>query len=107
MCIFGLSVIGDVFPDQNKDYKFKIHDSNKSASKSQIPLNSIIAIQLNGEHVKNDKGSYKSFELNLVLKDGSRKNVVDHGNLKSIISDAEILSDFLDVPIWHAGSIKA
>ena len=90
-----------------KAYKFKIHDSNKSASKSQIPLNSIIAIQLIGEHVKNDKGSYKSFELNLVLKDGSRKNVVDHGNLKSIISDAEILSDFLDVPIWHAGSIKA
>ena len=24
MCIFGLSVIGDVFPDWNKDYKFKI-----------------------------------------------------------------------------------
>ena len=90
-----------------KAYKFKIHNSNKSASKSQIPLNSIIAIQLIGEHVKNDKGSYKSFELNLVLKDESRKNVVDHGNLKSIISDAEILSDFLEVPIWHASSIKA
>ncbi|WP_405572184.1 hypothetical protein [Winogradskyella sp. Asnod2-B02-A] len=90
-----------------KAYKFKIHDSNKSASKSQIPLKSIIAIQLIGEHIKNDKGSYKSFELNLVLKDGSRKNVVDHGNLKSIISDAEILSNFLNIPIWHAGSVNA
>ena len=69
-----------------------------------IPLKSISALQIIGEHVKRDKGSYKSFELNLVLSDGSRKNVVDHGNLKSIINDAEILSSFLNIPIWHAGS---
>lgn len=72
-----------------------------------MSLKSIVAIQIIGEHVPTDDGSYKSFELNLVLEDSSRKNVVDHGNLKSIISDAEILSDFLNIPIWHAGTIKS
>lgn len=88
-----------------KAYKINIHKIKKDTSKKYIPLKSIVAIQLIGEHVKSDKSSYKSFELNIVLGDASRKNVVDHGNLKSIIIDAEIISEFLDVPIWHAGSI--
>ena len=87
-----------------KAYKPEIRDRIKKASKTHMPLKSIAAIQLIGEHVKSDKGSYKSFELNLVLDDGTRKNVVDHGNLKSIIDDAQLLSDFLRVPIWHAKS---
>ena len=30
--------------------------------------------------------------------------MIDHGNLKSLIRDAEWLSEFLNVPIWHAES---
>lgn len=89
-----------------KAYKTDIHKIKKDTSKKYIPLKSIVAIQLIGEHIKSDKGSYKSFELNLILQNGSRKNVIDHGNLKSIIVDVEILSAFLNVPIWHAGSIN-
>ncbi|NRD22466.1 hypothetical protein HNV10_04390 [Winogradskyella litoriviva] len=89
-----------------KAYKPNIHRIKKDASNKYIPLISIVAIQIIGEHIKSNKGSYKSFELNLILQNGSRKNVIDHGNLKSIIIDAEILSDFLNVPIWHAGSIN-
>lgn len=89
-----------------KSYKTKIHRRDLAISKAYIPLKSIKAIQLIGEHIKSDDSSYNSFELNLVLDDASRKNVVDHGNLKSIIADAEILSDFLNIPIWHAGSLK-
>ena len=88
-----------------KAYNADVHRIKKDTSKTYIPLTSIVAIQLIGEHVKNDKGSYKSFELNLVLNDGSRKNVIDHGDLKSIIRDAETLSHFLNIPIWHAGSM--
>ncbi|WP_299126187.1 hypothetical protein [uncultured Winogradskyella sp.] len=87
-----------------KAYKPEIHNRKNNISKSHVLLKSIIAIQLIGEHIKSDKGSYKSFELNLVLDDASRKNVVDHGSLKSIIDDAQILSDFLYIPIWHAKS---
>lgn len=88
-----------------RTYSFKLHESNRKENENHISLKSIIAIQIIGEHVKSDKGYYKSFELNLVLEDSSRKNVVDYGNLKSIINDAEILSNFLNVPIWHAGSL--
>ncbi|MBU2927050.1 hypothetical protein [Winogradskyella psychrotolerans] len=87
-------------------YQFKLHKSRRQHSEDYLPLKSIIAIQIIGEHVQSDDGSYKSFELNLVLDDASRRNVVDHGNLKSIIKDAEMLSTFLNVPIWHAGSIN-
>ncbi|WP_296383126.1 hypothetical protein [Winogradskyella sp.] len=89
-----------------KTYKVDLHIS-KNDSKNQLPLKSIIAIQIIGEHVRSDNGSYKSFELNLVLEDDSRKNVVDHGNLKSIIDDAHIISEFLNVPIWHSKSNEA
>lgn len=90
-----------------KAYNPEIHQRKKETSKIHIPLKSIVAIQLIGEHVRSDKGSYQSFELNLVLDDGSRQNVVDHGSLKSIIIDAEVLSEFLNVPIWHADSLNA
>ncbi len=40
------------------------------------------------------------------MDDGERFNVVDHGNLKSLIRDAEWLSEFLNLPIWHAESSK-
>ena len=90
-----------------KAYSVKPSKSRIKKIDNFIPLNKIIAIQIIGEHINRDNGSYKSFELNLVLDDNSRKNIIDHGNLKSIIDDAHILSDFLGVPIWHATSHKA
>jgi hypothetical protein len=54
------------------------------------------------EFVSGSKNSYYSYELNLVLDDGSRINVVDHGNLERLRSDANALSQFLDKPVWDA-----
>jgi hypothetical protein len=42
------------------------------------------------------------YELNPVLNDGSRINVVDHGNLERLRGDAITLSQFLDKPVWDA-----
>ncbi|GGI57403.1 hypothetical protein [Winogradskyella haliclonae] len=81
-------------------YSLRYMGTSKKAHK----LSSIIALQIIGEHVNSGDNPYKSFELNIVLNDASRKNVVDHGNLKSIVSDAKILSEFLNIPIWHATS---
>ncbi|SHH56619.1 hypothetical protein [Winogradskyella jejuensis] len=72
--------------------------------RNSVPLSSIVALQIIGEIIHDDDGSYKSFEINLVLDDSSRKNVTDHGSLKSTIADAQWLSDFLKIPIWHASS---
>jgi len=35
-------------------------------------------------------------------RDGSRINVVGHGNLERLRSDANRLSQFLDKPVWDA-----
>lgn len=87
-----------------KAHRPKLHHTKRVNSKNQVLLKSIVAIQIIGEIVQGDKGSYQSFELNLILDDSSRRNVVDHGNLNSIIDDAEVLSKFLNIPIWHAKS---
>jgi len=69
-------------------------------------LNEIYAVQLVSELVRGNKSSYTSYELNLVLKDRSRVNVIDHGNISSIREDAAILSGFLNVPFWDATEVK-
>lgn len=65
-------------------------------------LDDICAIQLISEYCSGDDSSYYSYELNLVLKDASRINVIDHGNKTRILEDTQILADFLDVPVWNA-----
>jgi hypothetical protein len=69
---------------------------------NSTPLSSIHALQLLSEYVSGNKNSYHSYELNLVLNDGSRINVVDHGNLERLRSDAQTLSQFLGKPVWDA-----
>lgn len=61
-----------------------------------------MALQIIGEVVHGKDSKYNSFELNLVLDDVNRVNVVDHGNLKGVIADTETLGDFLNLPIWTA-----
>lgn len=85
-----------------KTHKFKLHYNKSKKWSTYIPLKNIRALQIIGETISSDNGNYNSFELNLVLEDGSRKNVVDHGSLKTIIDDAHVISEFLNVPIWHA-----
>lgn len=72
------------------------------SERSSTPLSEIRALQLVSEYVRGDKSSYYSYELNLVLADASRINVVDHGNLEHLRADAQTLARFLDKPIWDA-----
>lgn len=79
------------------DYIYKPEEEKHAAK-----ISSIHAIQLLREYVKSDKTSYYSYELNLVLNDGRRMNVIDHGNKVEITEDARKLGEFLDVPVWNA-----
>ena len=67
-----------------------------------VELEQIHALQLISEYSTGNKFSYVSYELNLVLEDGKRINVVDHGNRKKLRDDAKTLSDFLGKPVWDA-----
>ena len=63
------------------------------------------ALQLLDEQVTstdsdNRASEYISYELNLVLKNGKRVSVMDHGDEKEIKRSAKQLSEFLSVPVW-------
>jgi len=65
-------------------------------------LNDIHALQIISERVRGNKSNYTSYELNLIMKDKSRINIVDHGNINALRSDSAILGEFLNVPVWDA-----
>lgn len=75
-------------------------DPSVGTGKNGCSLSEIKALQLLPESVRSKNGSYTSWELNLVLADGSRRNVVDHGSESAIRSDAAALATFLSVPLW-------
>lgn len=88
-----------------KGWKVPDHYSVRDTGKEISRISSIHAIQLLSEYVRSDKSSYYSYELNLVLKDGSRLNVVDHGNAAKLREDAKTLSEFLGKPVWDAVNV--
>ena len=70
--------------------------------KQSALLSEVHAIQLIPEWVRGSENSYYSYELNLILRDCQRLNVVDHGSRRRIREDAEFLAQFLGVPVWDA-----
>ena len=67
----------------------------------------IHAIQLLSEYCGGETGSlqsrsFSSYELNLVLENGDRINVTDHGDVVRLRDDAEKLAGFLGRPVWDA-----
>ena len=76
---------------------------SKQVTDQHVPLSEIHAVQLLKEYCSSDNGGYYSFELNLILKDASRINVVDHGKIQRLRRDADEVAAFLGgVPVWDA-----
>ncbi|WP_339137438.1 MAG: hypothetical protein WGN25_05270 [Candidatus Electrothrix sp. GW3-4] len=50
-------------------------------------------------------GDY-SYEIDLILKDGTRINAMGHGKKSKIQEDAKILAEFLGKPLWDASEMK-
>ena len=66
-----------------------------------VPFTAIHSIQLLDEEVRNPREQmFWSYELNLVLCDGKRINLIDHRDQREIRWDAGDLSRMMDVPIW-------
>jgi len=73
--------------------------------RTRIRLSDIHAIQVVGELLGSGgmytAANFESYEINLVLSNGSRANVVDHGDqLEHVRDDASQLARFLSVPVW-------
>jgi hypothetical protein len=73
-----------------------------STVKNFAMFEEIHALQLVSEDCESDDNSYRSYELNLVLKNGKRINVVDHGNETRLREDARTLARFIEKPVWDA-----
>ena len=71
-------------------------------SKHFVEFEHIHALQLISKYHQSKKSAYYSYELNLILQDASRINVVTHGSQQKLREDAEVLSSFLGKPVWNA-----
>ena len=72
------------------------------ANAKYVRLEQVHALQVIAEYISGKNGGFYSYELNLVLKDGNRINVADHGNKRKLAVDIEMLAEFLGVPVWDA-----
>jgi hypothetical protein len=71
----------------------------------QGSLSEIHAVQVTGKPVHSSKGNVaalRTYEINLVFRDGYRVNVLDYGNTDSVEKSARVLGKFLGVPVWSA-----
>ena len=76
-----------------------------------VRLENIYALQLISQvSSKVDSEGHQSsithYEINLILHDSSRLNVVHHGNKKRIRRDAATLAEFLGKPLWDASGLN-
>lgn len=71
-------------------------------------LHEVYALQLLGERIPRKRGrGFPSYELNLVLRSGERRNVVDHGGLAALREEARQLARFLGCRLWDATDAEA
>lgn len=74
-------------------------------SRDEFSLKKICALQIVTKWCKDSSSTHKGFyghELNMVLVDSSRINLLNQEDKRSLTSDARELSAFLGVPIWSA-----
>ncbi len=79
-------------------------DENPELKNSDMApyLKDVYAIQLLSQYVRSDKNSYYVYEINFVMGDTKRYNVMRHGGKRQIRQDAEKIARFLGKPLWDA-----
>ena len=98
--LFRSSIQPIVFDKKQDRFWIGFDPSNIPDNKTSCSLNRVHAIQLIEEWNSGSDSAYFSYELNLVLKTGERIHVVDHGDSNQMRVDAQVLGEFLNVPIW-------
>lgn len=83
-------------------YQKKIFEllNNEKYRQKFTPLNTIHALQILSERVSWKNSSYTSYELNMICKDSSRVNIIDHGNLDEIRRNAQEIASRLWVKVY-------
>jgi hypothetical protein len=71
-------------------------------AKVELPLAEIVGLQIVEKTVHGPESDYPCWELNLVLAQGRRVNVLSHADAPTLDADARTLARWLDVPMWGA-----
>lgn len=74
---------------------------NRQSKQQLVYFSEIHALQVLSKRVRSKNGSFTCYEINLVLNDGLRLNLVNHGNYAEILADAVTLSALLSKPVWN------
>ena len=67
--------------------------------RNMVKIKEIQGLQILKKVVQGKMNTYVGYELNLVLNNSERINVIDHGNLRRVKEDAQKLGQFLNVPV--------
>jgi len=89
---------------------------NPSGIDGYVSLNKLHAVQILKELVENDtsddesgfstkNNDYFSYEINLIMNDGKRINIVDNAHKQSINTQAYAIADLFKIPVWDACNI--
>jgi hypothetical protein len=70
-----------------------------------VSLANIRGLQITSEQVDAGEAVFDAYELNLVLIDGRRVNVIDHSGLATVHANAKQIASFLRVPLWIEPSL--
>ena len=98
--LFSIFGAGLLWWLHQKNVLFNKKEGIYTSQGTNFPLNEVHAIQLISEYVAGSDNSYYSYEMILVLNNGERFNVTDHGSLRAIRHDAEKLAHYLSIPVW-------
>lgn len=88
---------------QNKLYSLLNEEKYKNKI---IPISQIHALQIIRERVVTKNANYNSYELNLILKDSNRINVLDHWNYIILKENSEQIANRLWVKIWDFTTLE-
>jgi len=91
---------GVYYKGRKKPQESMTMGASRDRKQGPVSLHEVEAVQVIRERVRGKNSSYYSFEINLVLADASRINVIDHGKHSAVIEDAETLATALGVPLW-------
>lgn len=82
------------------DFLSSFSDHRRSGAKKAVMKN------IAPKYIENEKTDFYRYELNLVLENGSRVNVLSHGNKQKIREDAQAISQYIGKPLWDEANGK-
>lgn len=85
---------------------FKITNPASKQAEQFIPIKDVVALQIIKKRVRGHKSTTVSHELNLVLKDMKRVNVIDHSKISIMKKDALKLARRLGIPLWDGRKLQ-